>query len=126
MTLLFDPPRTFQLPFSKGGDLYFKFVFKPLVVDEDGNPVLDGAGHRQYAVADYPPGSTVKLAIDTDEPVVVDATIEGSVATFWGDFLMADTVPKGKFWRAVITFEDGLDQVLCNGTTVRYDGKASQ
>lgn len=126
MTTLFDPPRIFELPFSKGGDLHFSFRYMPLIVDGDGLPVLDADGKRQYAAANYPAGATVKLVIETDDPaapIVVAASILGSMATVWADTVVADAVASRKLWRVVITYADGLDQVLCNGKTSRYDGK---
>jgi hypothetical protein len=123
MANLFDPPPIFGLPFSKGGDLYFGFIYKPLVVDEAGLPILDSGGKKQYEITDYPADSTLELFIETDaEPIIVEADIAGSLATFWEDKEVADTVVKGKLWRAVITYGNGLDQVMCNGTTVRSDG----
>jgi hypothetical protein len=124
MANLFEPPPIFTLPLSKGGDLYFGFIYKPLVVDEDGAPVLTGGGQRQYAVADYPDGATVALIIDNDDTTItVDADIAGPQATVWEDKAVADTVKGGKLWRVVLTFADGFDQVICNGKTVRKDGK---
>lgn len=119
MTRLYEPPPTFELPLSRGGDVYFGIVYKPLVVDQNGDPVLDGEGNRQYAAADYPDGATVTVTIDT---VDIEGTIEGSVATIWGDATHTDTVKAGKQWRAVITYANGLDRVLCNGKTMRSDG----
>lgn len=127
MTTLFDPPPIYDLPISKGSDLFFGFIYKPLVVDEDGDPVLDGGGNKQYVAADYPDGSSVKLVIETDDPaapISVTATIDGSMATVLEDYLIADTVKNGKLWRAVITYSNGLDQVLANGVVARWDGKA--
>jgi len=123
MTNLIDPPNKFTLPLSRGRDLYCVFVYKPLVVDEEGEPVLDGSGNRQYAVADYPEGSTVMLVIDDTEAIEIEATIDGSNATVWEDHATVDAVKAGKLWRTVITYADGLDDVLCNGTTIREDGK---
>jgi hypothetical protein len=124
MANLFDPPPIFGLPFSKGGDLYFGFLYKPLVTDVNGEPILDSGGKKQFAIADYPSGSSVQLVIETDtDPIVVDAVIEGPLATVWEDKAIADTVKKGKLWRAVITFSNDLDQVMCNGATLRSDGK---
>lgn len=126
MPRLYEPPPTFELPLSKGGDVYFGIVYKPLVVDEAGEPVLDDEGKRQYAEADYPDGATVQVVIETNPPeapdLVIDADIAGSVATVWGDVIDTDTVKPGKLWRATITYADGLDKVLCNGKTSRFDG----
>jgi hypothetical protein len=123
VTLLIPGPPRFELPLSKGGDLYCVFVYKPLVVDGNGNPVLDASGNRQYTETDYPAGAAVTLTIDGDTPVAMDATIVGSAATVWEDKAVVDVVPKGKLWRAVITYADGRDVVMCNGVTVRSDGK---
>ena len=123
MTKLFDAPPIFELPVSKGDDLYFTFVYKPLVVDGNGDPILDGNGNKQYVIDDYPAGATVALTIDTDTPIVVDATISDSEATLWEQSEVADTITTGKLWRVIITFSDGRDKVLCNGTALRSDGK---
>lgn len=123
MTNLFEPPPVFALPVSKGGDLHVTFVYKPLLVNENGDPVLSG-GQKQYIETDYPDGSSVQLVIETDgEPITADATITGSKATVHEDKAVADEVKNAKLWRVVITFADGFDQVMANGTTVRYDGK---
>lgn len=122
MPELFTPPQVFELPLSKGGDLYLDFIYKPLVVDENGEPILDN-GQKQYAVADYPDGATVKLVIDADDPIVVEADISDEHAIVWEQSEVADLIPKNRLWRAVITYSNGLDVVLCNGVTVRKDGK---
>lgn len=140
MARLFEPPPTFELPLSKGNDILFNIVYKPLLVDENNQPILDGSGKKQYVVTDYPPGATVQVVIEAGtEPVqlgvapmitprvlvadiVIDATITGSVARVWGQSEEADQAAAGLLWRAVVTYEDGLDKVLCNGMTGRYDG----
>jgi hypothetical protein len=50
---LFPPPQVFALPLSRGGDLHVDFVYKPMVLDPAGDPVLVG-GQPSYQVADYP------------------------------------------------------------------------
>lgn len=111
MTNLFDPPRTFTLPLSKGGDLLVGFRYMPKV-------------NGEYAESNYPTGSSVELVIETDDdPIVAQAEIEGSLATVWVDKAVADTVKKGKLWRAVVSYSSGLDQVMANGTVTRNDGK---
>lgn len=121
--VLFDPPPTYDLPLSKGGDLHVTLVYEPLVVDDDGNPVLVD-GEKQYAEQDWPVGATVKVTIDSDTPTVVTATIAGSLATVHLDYLLADQIKARLLWRAVLTHSTGLDEVLANGVTIRKDGKA--
>lgn len=123
MTSLFSPPAIFELPLSKGGDLHCSFVYKPLVVDEDGVPILDGQGNKQYAVANYPVGATVNLIVDSDTTITAAAVIVGSVATVHEDKAVADLIANNKLWRVVITYSDALDVVMANGTVARYDGK---
>ena len=123
MAKLFEAPPAFQLPLSKGQDLSVRFVYKPLVVDGFDEPVLDVDGNRQYAEADYPAGATVTLTIDSDTPVSSAATISGSEAAVLVDHLLIDDILRGKWWRLVISYTDGLDRVICNGQTVRADGK---
>jgi hypothetical protein len=122
---LFPTPPVFNLPFSEGGDLYCIFVYKPLVVDGDGNPILDGQGQKQYAVDDYPAGSSVTLTIDTETPLVQAASITGSQAVVQIDKALTgpSQIPKGKLWHVVISYTGGRDIVMCNGVTVRADGK---
>jgi len=97
------------------------FIYKPLVVDENGDPVLDGAGKPQYVEADYPDGATVSLTIDAKTPVTSNATITGSKASVLVDHAQVDPVFSGA-WRLVLTTQDGVDQVLANGTVARRDG----
>jgi hypothetical protein len=126
MATLFSPPPIFDLPVSKGSDLAFTLIYKPMVVDEDGNPVLDGQGNRQFAVADYPDGAAVSLAIDTTDPaspVTADATIVGSEASFLVDWTVADTFKARWLWRAVLTVGE-VDTVIVNGAVARFDGKS--
>jgi hypothetical protein len=125
MTLLFDPPKVYELPLTKGADLYVVFVYKPLVVDENGDPVLDGEGNRQYQEADYPDGAAVRLRIEhpdeEGDDLKFNADIVGSRATIWQDFTVADLIPKGVLWAVNVNFDD-RDIVMANGKTVRYDG----
>ena len=118
--LLFNPPQSFNLPLSKGRDLYFELLRRVLVTGEDGLPVLDEAGQKQYAVTDYPEGTVLVLEIDTTVPTVVDAVIDGPRATFLADYLVADVIPSGKPYRAKMTVGD-IDNVLVHGKTVRKD-----
>lgn len=122
-TNLFNPPPTFTLPLSLGQDLFCNFVYKPLVVDGSNNPVLDANGNLQYAVANYPAGAVVTLTIATSTPVTATATISGSVATVTVPYSTVDGIAKGVLWSLAITYSSGVHQVMCNGTTVRSDGK---
>lgn len=122
MTDLFPPPPVFTLPVVKGQDLRCDFVYKPLVVDDEGLPVL-ADGQPQYAMADYPEGATVTLTIDTDPPTVLEATITGAHAIPVLDYLEADQLASKLLWRCVLTTTDGIDTVLAHGTTQRRDGK---
>jgi hypothetical protein len=120
VTPLFDPTPRFDLPVSKGGDLLVDFVYKPQLVDGDGEPVLDGEGKPQFAVADYPAGATVRLVIEASPEVTADAAISGHLATALVDFTIVDTVRHKTPWRVVMTV-DGIDQVLANGKVARHD-----
>jgi hypothetical protein len=109
MTDLFPRPPKANLPLSKGADLYVGFRNKTLVGDV-------------WTATDYPDGTTVALTIEAVPPLVVNAVIVGSLATVWEQSEVVDTVKAGIPWRAVITYADGLDRVMCNGRTVRSDG----
>lgn len=121
MAWLINPPDTFELPVSKGGDFQAIFVYKPMVVDANGEPVLV-AGEPQYAITDYPIGAVVTLTIDAIPPVSGVATIDGPRATVVIDKADADTVLDYQLWRLVMTV-GSLDQVLANGQVVRSDGQ---
>lgn len=123
MSNLFSPPPVFNLPLSLGGDLQVDFVHKPLVVDGSNQPVLDANGKRQYAVANYPAGASVKLVIESDPEIVVNATINGSHAVLHLDHTVADTIRRGTLWAAIIRYSNGVDKVMCNGKVVRSDGR---
>ena len=107
---------------SKRADFYAEFVYMPLVVDVNRDPVLDVSGKEQYAVDDYPAGASSSLWIETETPLEVEATISGSVATVLIDKTDTDSIPKGKFWELIITYSDGKDLPMCNGKTIRADG----
>lgn len=133
MAYLFDPPPVRELPLSKGDDLHFIFVYKPLVVDEQGRPLdendvptTDPTKFR-FEVADYPAGVTIKLEIDASitNTIVVDGEINGSEALFHEDYTLIDPgdVKTNSLWRIVMTYSDERDQVLVNGLVIRNDGK---
>lgn len=123
MSNLFNPPPAFTLPLSLGGDLHVDFIYKPMVVNSSGQPVLDSNGKPQYAVANYPAGASVKLVIEGEPDIVGNATISGSHAVVHLNYTVTDTVRRGTLWAAIITYADGLDKVICNGKVVRSDGK---
>lgn len=120
MTYLVPPPPSFALPLSLGDDFDANFVYKPLVVDGSGNPVLDANGNRQYAAANYPSGASVVLEIDTTPQVTANATISGSVASISIPHSVADTIPKSSIWRVKLV-QGSTVQVLANGKTTRKD-----
>lgn len=121
---LFPYPPVFELPLSKGRDLYCDFIYEPLVVDIDGIPILDGNGEFQYEPADYPDDCIVKLEIDVPDasPVVATAVVTDEHAIVQKDFLIVDALSGGLYWRLKITYASGVDDVLCNGQTKRRDG----
>lgn len=120
---LFDPPAKFSLPLSLGDDLNVDFIYKPQVLDGDGNPVLGEDNKPTYAEADWPEGATVTLVIDTSPPLKAEATVAGSHALVLVDYLVADQIKRGVLWRLVLTTSDGIDTVMVNGTVTRQDGK---
>lgn len=128
MNTLFTAPPTYELPVSKGGDLFYAFRLKAAVLDDHGQPVLGIDGKKTYEETDFPEGASVAMVIETGtttvsgESITAAATIEGSVATVWEDVAVADAVTTGKLWRVIVTTVLGRDAVLCNGKTVRYDG----
>lgn len=120
---LFSEPPAYKLPLSKGNDLLVKFVYKPLVVDGAGDPVLDVSGKKQFVEAPYPAGSTVSFILESEPEVSFAAEITDSVAVILGDHLAIDDIKNGTLWRVVITYADGVDKVMCNGMVIRADGK---
>lgn len=122
MAWLIEPPSTFDLPVSRGGDFQAVFVYKPVMVDGLGDPVLDANGNLQYSVASYPTGAFVTLTIDAlPTPISGLATVVGSRATVVIDKALTDTVKDYQLWRLVMTV-DTLDTVLANGQVIRADG----
>jgi hypothetical protein len=120
---LFQEPPAFELPLSKGNDLLVKCVYKPLVVDEFGAPVLDVNGKKQFAVAPYPMGATVTMEIDSIPQGVFVASISESEAIVFGDHLLVDDTKNGTLWRIILTYQNNVNKVMCNGIVIRADGK---
>lgn len=120
---LFNEPPAYKLPLSKGNDLLVKFVYKPLMVDEFGEPILDVNGKKQFVKANYPDGAVVNFIIDSDTQISFEAEISGADAFVIGDYLATDGVKNGCLWRTVITYENGINKVMCNGIVIRADGK---
>lgn len=121
MTNLFDPPAKYVLPLAKGQDVDVEITYRVLTVDEDGAPVLDMNGNRQYEVANIPTGATITLTIEPDTSAT--ATITGSRARMTVDHAEVDVIKNGTLWRVVMSETSGLDTVLVHGTVQRYDGK---
>lgn len=121
MTNLFDPPLIFTLPLSIGKDLFCEFIYEPLLVDDDGEPILDGQGQPQYAEADYPDDAVVTLTIDAEVDVVGVADVVGSIATVLIDHALVDPLGPALLWRLAMTTD--IDDILANGTTARSDGR---
>lgn len=142
---LFDPPQKFGLPLTRKRDLLVDFIYRPLVVDVDGVPVLLN-GQRQYVIANYPAGAAVKLEIDavvtdaaavaeatadplveiTPTQVIVTAVITNHHAEAHADYLVANPIPKSAPWRARITYTTGIDDILCEGLTTRPGPKGAE
>jgi acetyl esterase/lipase len=120
VTYLFDPPQRFDLPLTKGRDLYFDFIYKPLLVDGSGDPILDVNGKKQYQVANYPGGAVVTLEIDTSPQTTATATISTHHATVSVDYALADAIATQVPWRIKMVVS-GVDDVLAHGKTKRVD-----
>lgn len=110
MATLFEIPPIFDLPLSKGKDLVVDFTQK-----------VDGV------LTAYAPGVTVTLVIDTDTPVTATAVITTHHAVCRIESAVADTIPKGKLWRVVVSYPDDptTEDVPMNGRTIRADGRES-
>jgi hypothetical protein len=114
------PPRS-TLTLVKGEDVDVVFVYKTLLVDGQGDPILDGNGAKQFVEADYPMGMTVSLAIDPS--IVGQAAVTLSRARVVIDHTLVDKVRAGALWRLVLTDSDGIDRVPINGVIARSDGQ---
>lgn len=122
MTDLFKRAATYDLPLTKGDDLTLRFVYKQLVVDDNGEPVLDVNGKWQFVVTDFPDGAAVNVEIDTKPtPLVLDATISGPNATVQEPYTTMDTIPARIPWRVKVAYAEGMTKVGARGKTVRDD-----
>ena len=109
MATLFEIPAVFDLPLSKGKDLVVDFIQK-----------IDGV------LTDYAAGMTVTLVIETDTPITATAVIDTYHAVCRIESTVADTIPKGKYWRVVVSYPTTptTEDVPMNGKTIRADGRA--
>lgn len=122
MTALFNSAPIYDLPLTKGDDLALRFVYCELVVDDNGDPVLNSKGLAQFEIADYPDGAAVQVEIDTrPTPQVFEASISGHDATIQASSATIDLIPARLPWRVQIIFTDGLTKVGAHGKTVRND-----
>lgn len=122
MTALFNSAPVYDLPLTKGDDLALRFVYCELVVDDNGDPVLDSKGLAQFEIADYPDGASVQVEIDTrPTQQVFEAEIAGHDATIRVPSATMDLIPARLPWRVQIIFADGLTKVGTHGKTVRND-----
>lgn len=122
MAVLFNAAPVYDLPLTKGDDLALRFVYCELVVDDQGEPILDSKGNAQFEIADYPEGTNVQVEIDTrPTQQVFDADISGHDATIQVSADTMDLIPARLPWRVQIIFADGLTKVGAHGKTVRND-----
>jgi hypothetical protein len=105
---------------TKGRDISFDFIYKPLLVDSNGDPILDASGNKQYQVANYPSGAVVTLQIDTSPQTVVTATITGHHAVVNSDYTVADAIADRIPWRIKLV-NGTVDDVIAQGKTARKD-----
>jgi hypothetical protein len=117
---LFSPPPDFTLPLTKNRDLHFDFLYKPLVVDTNGEPILDANGNPQYQVADYPVGAIVTIEIDTPTPTTSNATITGPHAVIEIDYATVNPIRSNVAWRLRL-INGTWDDVVTQGRTIRAD-----
>jgi hypothetical protein len=117
---LFNPPQTFDLPLTLRRDLHFDFMYKPLLVDANGEPILDANGNPQYQLADYPPGAVVTLEIDTSPLTSSDAVISTHHAVVEVDFALTDPIAAKVPWR-IRLIQASWDDVMAQGQTKRFD-----
>lgn len=113
MAWLFDPPETYDLPVSLGGDIIVTFKNRT----PNSDPV-------EYT--DYPNNVAVKLVIGVgDNAIEAPATIDGHDAVCRIESEVADTIVDGSLWRVIVSVTNGevIDNLpALNGTVVRSDG----
>lgn len=117
---LYGVPPKVTLPLVKGEDVDVTFVYRPALLDPNGEVVLGLDDKPIYEEDDFPEGAQVTLII---EPAVTGvAVIDGSRAQVNIDHALVDRVRPGTLWRLVLRVSE-LDRVLINGTTTRSDGQ---
>lgn len=114
MALLFNPPQSYEIPVSLGGDLLITFRNRV----PDSNPI-------EYT--DYPENSSLKLIIGKgDTAIQINGVMNGSDAVFRLESEVVDTIKSGLSWRLIFSLaEEGEpidDIVIINGRMVRVDG----
>lgn len=119
MANLIGVPQALVLPLTTGRDLYVDFVYKTLVVDADGEPVLDSKRKPQYVRTNYPVGASVTLEIDTEPPTTASAVITDEHAVINIDFAVTDDIPRNVKWRLKLVTDH--DDVPVQGRTARME-----
>lgn len=109
MANLFDPPPTYDLPLSKGGDLS---------VDFQNNPSGDNT-----TFVDYGSGVTVTLLIDTNPQLTAAATVSGHHATVKVESTVADEIAPRTPWRLIVSSPTSptTETVAAYGKVKRFD-----
>jgi len=115
MPLLFNPPQSYDIPVSLGGDLLVTFKNK-----------VPGSDPVTYT--DYPVGTSIKMLIGKGDSLIqINGVINGSDAVFRLESEVADTIRSGVSWRLIFSIVDDNAQltddiVIMNGRVVRVDG----
>ena len=116
---LYGVPPKATLPLVKGEDVDVDFIYKPMALDENDEPILVD-GEPVYEEGDFPDGAVLSLVIDPN--IVGVAEIDGSRAKINIDHSRVDRVRVGALWRLVLTVDE-FDRVLMNGKITRSDGQ---
>ena len=115
MALLFNPPQSYDVPVSLGGDLLVTFKNKT-------------PGSNPAVYIDYPINTSMKMLIGKGDTVIeIDGVIDGSDAVFRLESEVADTIKSGVGWRLIFSIDNGENEpvddiVIINGKVVRVDG----